>query len=199
MHEILDLSKVLDERLEIYSEGAYSDPPLKVESWCSIPDQGYKVSRLTLGTQTGTHIDAPAHFIPGGATLEQLPLQSLVGPYVWVDLDVLTPANLAELIAGYRGETILFLTSAGPVVLSEHVLKALLELPCQVWVVVYGIEIAGKEMFAFNRALFQAGKYLIEDLNAMVARWVKPGGEMIALPLRLTGVSGSPCRVIVRQ
>ena len=61
MFEILDLTKSLDQNLSIYIEGAYSDPPLQIETWCTIHEQGYKVSRLSMGTQTGTHIDAPAH------------------------------------------------------------------------------------------------------------------------------------------
>src|SRR5215213_7717095 len=39
-----------------------------------------QVSLLTIGTHTGTHVDAPAHFIPGGATVETLPLDAMVGP-----------------------------------------------------------------------------------------------------------------------
>jgi arylformamidase len=38
------------------------------------------VSHLALGVHTGTHVDAPRHFIPGGAGVESLPLASLIGP-----------------------------------------------------------------------------------------------------------------------
>jgi arylformamidase len=73
MLEIIDLTKSLDENLFIYTSGNYSDPHLQIEVWCTVQEQGYKVSRLSMGTQTGTHIDAPVHFIAGGATLEALP------------------------------------------------------------------------------------------------------------------------------
>jgi kynurenine formamidase len=201
MFEIIDLTRVLDETLPIYAEGGYSDPPLRIESWCAIREQGYRVARLCMGTQTGTHIDAPAHFDEAGVTLEALPLEALTGPYLWID-------PLQAFRAGpkgpgplHHGEAILFLASSGQggVSLPQAAFDALLSLPCPVWVAACAVEVPGREIFHFNRALAKAGKYLIEDLDEEAARRVKPGGELIALPLRLAGVSGAPCRVIVRQ
>src|SRR5258707_679695 len=40
----------------------------------------YNVARLDMGTHAGTHVDAPFHFIAGGKTVEQLPLEVLMGP-----------------------------------------------------------------------------------------------------------------------
>ncbi|NTV53794.1 MAG: FAD-binding protein, partial [Candidatus Firestonebacteria bacterium] len=103
------------------------------------------VRPLIAGGKTEEYL---AHFIPEGATLEQLPLHALVGPYLWLDLDQLTPSSLTELKTGYQGETILFLTSSAAVEISDEVFKALLELPCLVWVIVHGIEILGHELFS---------------------------------------------------
>lgn len=201
MADLLDLTRVLDEHLPIYASGSYSDPPLQIQTWCTVEQQGYTVSRLSMGTQTGTHIDAPAHFAPNGATLEALPLQALMGPYLWVDLHQVTSADLSDLRSGYKGQSILFLTSSKPAMLeaSEEVLSALLDLPCVVWVNVYEVRVIGRDPLYFHRALSAAGRYLIEDVDEAAAQLVTRGGEMIALPLRLTGVSGSPCRVVVVQ
>ena len=201
MFEILDLTRPLDENLSIYTEGAYFDPPLQVETWCAIQEQGYQVSRLAMGTQTGTHIDAPAHFVPDGPTLVTLPLQALIGPYLWLDIDWLALDELDALRSRPVSESILFLTSLSRTgtEISQEIFKRLLELPCPVWVIVYDIQVAGHESLYFHKALAQAGKFLIEDLDETVALRVRAGGEMIALPLRLVGTSGSPCRVIVRQ
>lgn len=154
-----------------------------------------------MGTQTGTHIDAPAHFVADGATLEALPLHTLIGQYLWVDLCHVTQADLSKLRLGYEGEAIRFLTSSdqSQKETSEEVLSALLELPCIVWVSVYGVRVIGHDLLYFHRALSEAGKYLIEDVDEVTARRVTPAGEMIALPLRLSGVSGSPCRVVVLE
>jgi len=199
--EIIDLTRILDESLSIYTEGDYTDPPLEIETWCTIWEQGYKVSHLSMGTQTGTHIDAPAHFYAGGATLEALPLEALIGPYLCVNLDQVTRAELVPFEADLNRKTILFLASAVPaeVEITQEVFEALLRLPCPVWAITNGIRIIGQEAFYFNRALAAAGKYLIEDLDESAARRVKPDGRMIALPLRLPGVTGSPCRVVVLQ
>jgi kynurenine formamidase len=189
--EILDLTKPLDETLPIYVEENYSDPPLLVEDWCSVQSQGYKVSRLSLGTQCGTHIDAPSHFMEGGADLGALPVDALLGKYCLFDLE----AGKLE----YRGEPILFLKSKTGVEISEEVFNSLLALPCRVWVIVFDVSVKGRDIFHFNRALAQADKYLVENLDEEAARRVKPGGELFALPLKLTATSGAPCRVVVRQ
>ncbi len=201
MTAILDLTKMLDERLPIYTSGSYSDPPLQIVPWCTVQEQGYAVSRLSMGTQTGTHIDAPAHFAPDGATLDALPIRALIGPYLWVDLCHVTQANLAALRSGYKGETSLFLTSSDPAKSqsTDEVLSALLELPCAVWVTVYAVRVIGHDPLHFHQQLSAAGRYLIEDVDEVAASGVHPGGELFALPLRLTGVPGSPCRVIVVQ
>ncbi len=201
MAEILDLTKVFDAELPIYTSGSYSDPPFRTETWCTIEQQGYTVSRICMGTQTGTHIDAPAHFSPGGATLEALPLQALIGRYLWVDLCHVKDEDLGQVRSRYKGETILFMTSSDPAKtdVPEAVLLALLKIPCLVWVIVHAVQVNGHDPLYFHQALSAAGRYLIEDLDEGTARQVTPGGEMIALPLRLTGVSGSPCRVAVIQ
>ncbi len=201
MPPLLDLTKVLDDQLPVYTSGSYADPPLEIETWCTLQQQGYAVSRLSLGTQTGTHIDAPAHFVSGGATLDALPLDALIGPYFWVDLSRLTAADLGGLTARYHGQGIPFLASSNPALTetSEEILRLLLDLPCRVWVSVYGVEVVEREPLYFHRALAEVGKYLIEDVDEAAAGQVHPGGELIALPLRLTHVTGSPCRVVVRQ
>ena len=190
--EIIDLTRTLDENLYIYSEGTYSDPPLQIEPWCTVQSQGYKVSRLTMGTQCGTHIDAPSHFMEGGADLGALPVEALVGKYFLLELDGAGKFD-------YQGEPILFLKSSAGVEISEEVFNSLLALPCRVWVIVYDIQVSDRDIFYFNRALAEAGKYLVENVDDTAAMRVKSGGEIFALPLRLVSTSGAPCRVIVRQ
>lgn len=194
--EVLDLTRVLDQDLPIYTEGAYSDPPFQIETWCTVAEQGYKVSSLSLGTQTGTHIDAPAHFAAQAAELEALPAQALMGPYLWLDL-----SEPPDLQMDYQGQAILFLTArhTNQIAIPLEKFRSLLKLPCRVWVIACGVRITGQEPLYFHRALAQAGKYLVEDLDESQAARVRPGGELFALPLRLGGASGGPCRVIVRQ
>jgi arylformamidase len=194
--ETIDLTRLLDQDLPAYTEGDYSDPHFQIDTWCTVDSQGYKVSRLSMGTQTGTHIDAPAHFAAAGAELEDLPASALMGPYGWLNLnDPIDPQN------DYQGQPILFLAASNPnqAELTLETFQMLLGLPCRVWVAACSVQVAGQGQFYFHAALAGAGKYLVEELDEEQAARVKPGGEIFALPLRLNGTSGAPCRVIVRQ
>ena len=193
--EIIDLTKPLDGNLYIYSEGSYSDPPLQIEPWCTVLAQGYQVSRVSLGTQCGTHIDAPSHFLEGGADLGALPVHALIGKYLLFDLDEIDRNGKFD----GRVESILFLRSSAHAEIPEDVFNSLLALPCRVWVIIHEISISGRDGFYFNRALAEAGKYLVEDVDETAALRVKEGGEIFALPLNLGSTSGAPCRVVVRQ
>ena len=74
---LLDVSLPLDASLPIWP----ANPPFDLTPVKRITDgASSNVSRLTLGTHTGTHIDAPRHMIEGAPTLDQLPLDALVGP-----------------------------------------------------------------------------------------------------------------------
>jgi arylformamidase len=198
---VIDLTRPMNRGLAIYAEEGYSDPPFECEEWCSVASRGFRVSALRLGTQTGTHIDAPAHFDPAGATLEALPVERLIGRYYMIDLpDRVGAAELGGMAARFAGESILLLRApaGGAARVESAGLDALLRLPPRVWAVDGSVDVEERPALEFHRRLAAAGVYLIEDLLREAARSVAPGGEMIALPLALTGTSGAPCRVVVR-
>jgi arylformamidase len=197
----LDLTKPLDENLTIYAEGDYADPPFECRDWASIARHGFRVSRLVLGTQTGTHMDAPAHFLDDGATLDALPVDQMMGRYLLIDLPAEASADDLEIpLMAHRNQRILFLRTPqeGVAVLTRPAMERLLALPPAVWVLAGEIEVWESEPLEFHRMLARAGKYLVEDLTPKTALEVEPGGEIFVLPLRLTGTSGAPCRVVVR-
>ena len=71
------------------------------------------VSHLALGAHTGTHVDAPYHFIQGGVTLDMLSLELFIGPGEVVevpDADLVTRAELDKLKIGPQTTRILFKT-----------------------------------------------------------------------------------------
>src|SRR5918998_6548398 len=56
------------------------DPGIEFEAWSAIGrGDAANVTMLHLGAHTGTHVDAPAHFIEGAPGLASLPLDALVG------------------------------------------------------------------------------------------------------------------------
>ncbi len=74
--EIYDVSVPLSADTPTYP----GDPEIRIEDWLSFAKGDHaNVSFMHLGLHSGTHVDAPAHFIPGGATVDTLPLSSLIG------------------------------------------------------------------------------------------------------------------------
>lgn len=198
MTRIIDLTRPLDQHLDIYTEGDYSDPPLTVDTWCTIPQQGYWVSRVSLGTQTGTHIDAPAHFSLQGETLEELPLAQLMGHFYRLVLGSHIDAATAEtLLHGYANEPILFLVcDTGHAQMSTEALEALCALPARLWVLSGAVTVLEQPPLYLHQRLAQAQKYLVEDLDPEAVQQVDGPGRLMAFPLKLQGVSGAPCRVV---
>lgn len=197
---LIDLTRRLNADTAIYRDGDYSDPDLVIAPWCEITRAGFRVARLGMGTQTGTHIDAPAHFNPDGETLEALDVDHLIGPYFHVD-----PAQLAEpraraaRLGRHGGERILFIAAAPTgATLAPESLDAMLGLGVRVWVVAGPVTVAGTPPLHFHSVLAAQGVYLVEDLDPQAAARVPETGWIAALPLRLEGVSGSPCRVVLR-
>ncbi|KZT41931.1 arylformamidase [Sistotremastrum suecicum HHB10207 ss-3] len=79
---MFDLTHILDSSIPVYP----GDPKFSAEPIATVPKDGYHVSHLSLGTHSGTHLDAPSHFIEGATTVHQLDLSLLVGPATVVDV-----------------------------------------------------------------------------------------------------------------
>jgi arylformamidase len=192
----IDLTRVMDAGLEIYAAGGYRDPPLEVAPWCGIDEAGFEVWRLAMGSQTGTHIDAPSHFAAGGATLDAIAPDDLIGRYLHVDAAALIDGEGDRL--RHAGEPMLFVDATAGVVLPEPAVAALLAVPCRVWILAGSLAVAGRDALHLHRALADAGRFLVEDLDPVAVARVPRRGEAVALPLRLRGTSGAPARVAVR-
>ncbi|PIJ48025.1 hypothetical protein BMH30_05900, partial [Leucobacter sp. OLES1] len=72
---LVDLSHPIETGMPVFP----GDPEVRIEPALAVPEDGVAVARLDLGSHAGTHIDAPAHSIVGGATVDELPLEWLVG------------------------------------------------------------------------------------------------------------------------
>ncbi|SLN42426.1 Kynurenine formamidase [Pseudoruegeria aquimaris] len=191
---VIDLTRPLSAATEPYRQEGYSDPPIAITPWCGIAERGFAVSALALGTQSGTHIDAPAHFAEGGPTLEALAPEALLGPYTRIDLR----RGQALPVLPARAEPILLLDARGGARLSAAMLEALIRLEAPLWVMAGEITVPGEAPLRFHERIAQAGIYLVEDLAEPELADFPPRGEIIALPLALQGTTGSPCRVLLR-
>lgn len=72
---IIDLSHPLVTGMPVYP----GDPQVAITEVLSLERHGVSVARLELGSHSGTHLDAPAHVIPGGRSVDEIPLDWLVG------------------------------------------------------------------------------------------------------------------------
>ncbi|KAK7472326.1 hypothetical protein VKT23_000445 [Stygiomarasmius scandens] len=80
---IVDLSHPLDpNKITIYP----GDPTLSCCPSSTVEKDGYSVTSISLGSHTGTHIDAPSHFFASGQTIDKVSLNTLIGPALIIDL-----------------------------------------------------------------------------------------------------------------
>lgn len=178
------------------------DPP-PAQTWLQriAWGDGIDLSQWTLGSHTGTHLDAPSHFVAGAADLEVLGLDPLVGPCLVVDL------SAAESVQVTAGERLLFRTvrrGAEAAVASNRVGLN----PAAAWrLVASGVRLVGIDALSIetpdsvaagapvHRALLSAGVVILEGLALEV---VEPGEYfLVALPLRLRHSEASPVRAVL--
>lgn len=166
-------------------------------------------SRLELSAHTGTHIDAPVHFIRDGAGIESIPLERLLGPALVLDLPGLTKIGAAGLKnAGIPEGTgrLLLKTDNGRLLEQAGFDSGYSHLTEDgaAYLVDKGINLVGIDYLsvaaygkgeAVHRALLTAGVVIIEGLDL---RRVPAGAyNLAALPLRIEGCDGSPARVVL--
>ncbi len=189
------------------------DPPIRFSHALSI-ERGdpCTVSQLELGAHTGTHMDAPVHFVRGGTGIDDMPVDTAIGPARVIPISDRESIKVEEL-AGHDiqpGERILFKTYNSEccwdtdsfvedfVYLSAPAAEYLVERGVRLvgidYLSVGGFQADGEET---HQALLNAGIWIIEGLDL---KHVLPGRvELVCLPLRIAGGDGAPARALVRQ
>ena len=203
----IDISLPIREGMIVY-EG---DPDITVSSALSL-ERGdpANVSSLRLGSHTGTHMDAPLHFISGGLGIDTLPLDLLIGPALLAEVDatrLIEPSHLEKLPLADHPRLLLKTRNSGLwdrpsfsrdyVALSLASAKLLIERGVKLVGVDYlSIEAFGAEGHPVHKTLLGAGMVILEGLDF---RRVTPGTyELYCLPLRIAVGDGSPCRAVLR-
>jgi arylformamidase len=189
------------------------DPLVHLQRASSM-DQGAvcNVSRLDFGVHSGTHIDAPVHFIDGAAGVEAVPVDALVGPAHVVDARAVDgpfdrsaiealgiPAGTERLLFRSRNSDLWnepAFTGAFSGVTRDGA-EALIDL---------GVRLVGIDYLSIapfgdptptHVALLSAGVVIVEGLDL---RAVEPGAyDLICLPVLIPGSDGGPARAIIRQ
>jgi arylformamidase len=172
------------------------------------------VSRMGMGIHTGTHIDAPLHSVSGGASLESISLEKLVGRAVVARIDVadeITPNVLAALDLPPTTRRVLFRTRnseiwrRGERSFVENYVA--LTSDAAAWIVERGIEVVGIDYLSIqlfrdtkpttHTTLLEAGVVILEglDLGTVAAGDYR----LICLPLKIAGAEGAPARIILEE
>lgn len=192
--------------------------------WPDVPDVGMKrlanmdrgavcnVTWLEMSVHTGTHMDAPLHFLNGAIGMDQMPLDATIGPARVVevkDAEFIQARHLAA-IRPRRGERLIFKTSNTGrcwdgqkfvkdfVYISQEAAAELARLGVRTVGVDY-LSVGGffKDGVETHHHLLKAGVWIIEGLDL---RDVKPGlYDLLCLPLKTLNCDGAPCRALLRS
>lgn len=167
------------------------------------------VSLLSLGSHTGTHLDAPAHFLAGGGTLEQVSLDVLMGPALVgelaserligrADLERLPLDGQTRLLLKTRNSALWALGrfSRDYVALGLDAVRYLAERGIRLVGIDYlSIEALDAPGHPVHRVLLEAGVVILEGL---CLAGVEPGVyELLCLALPVKGIDGAPCRAVL--
>jgi arylformamidase len=206
VHGLIDISLPVTSEMPIWP----GDPRPALTPVTTLAVEGVQVSQFVLGTHTGTHLDAPRHFIPGGRTIDLLDLGALVG--LCRVIEVVRPKgqiSRADLqgLALQCGDRLLLKTrnSRRPAVQTFAPDFVALEPSaadylCEQRVRLVGID--GPSIDAWGVSDFPCHKRLlgadIPIVENLVLRHVMPGiYGLIAVPLNLTGADGCPIRALL--
>ena len=197
-----------------------TDPPAFREIADYEPD-GYRERELTFVSHTGTHLDAPAHMVPGGKTLDEFPASHFIGPACVLDATDVPPGGTIEtdrldalgevlktaafllIRTGYAAkwgtpsyfDRIPLLTPAAADRLAGLAApdSAATGALRGVGLDLISVDPVGAETFPIHHALLGAGLVIIENLTSLEA--LPPAGFTLhCLPLPLSDADGAPCR-----
>ena len=198
--KIIDVTRSLKKDILVY-------PGDVIPSFNQIDHGRYLISDLYMSSHTGTHIDAPTHYLKSGNTIDTIPLRNLIGRCRVIDMsgvgNTITAGNLEGRLEGVK--RLLFKTRfSGRDTFTEEYPSLAHDAACTITdngIECIGIDSPSIESFicdgSVHRRLLGNGCIIIELLDLSDA----PEGdyEMVALPLRLAGLDGSPARVILMK
>jgi arylformamidase len=201
--KVYDISVPIHPDMIIY-EG---NPGMALERVDSIEDgASANVSRLELGVHTGTHVDAPLHFLPDGAGSESVDLEPLIGPAVVMDATSVERDLDEQALAGLQipdaTQRVLLKTSNGRLWDAGAFTHNFVRLTGSGarYLIGKGVRVVGIDFLSIgdgeaHRELLGAGVIPIEGLDL---RQVEPGEyELACLPLKLEGSDGAPARAVL--
>lgn len=188
------------------------DDPVRVEQTLFM-DRGdlYNLTFLAMSAHTGTHIDAPRHFLPEGAGIDAMPLDVMLGPARVVDVDDPIAVHARHVPTDLQpGERVLFRTRNSTEYLAKphfvepfiYVARDAAQVLADARVALVGIDylsVSGfhTDLVETHEILLGAGIWVVEGL---VLAHVQPGAyDFACMPILIPGADGAPARAMLKQ
>ena len=208
----VDLTHELHDGMPIYP----GDPSPSFVSYATLEKDGVNLTKLILGSHTGTHIDAPLHFIPDGIGIDKIPPSKLVGEAYVIDMSskpigsAITGQDLRGNLEGHVAEGDIVVCYTG---CSEHwddesirrnytyLTGDAAEYLVSKKVRAVGIDSLSVERFrapdpVAHKTLLGNGIFIIESLSQATKQFVGKRTLMICMPIKLRNGDGAPSRII---
>lgn len=211
------IKRIIDLSNTIYTElpGFPGLPKVEINRLCSVPKDGFTLTELKLHTHAGTHMDAPLHFEENGKTLDQIPLDDLIGEAALVNLphkreeEGITLADLREHGKHIKEGDIVILNTGwykkrGPndiwqkkyPYITGEALEWLVKMKVKgVGVDTVAVDMFGSPDFVAHHTLFRANIFVIEELSNL-DKIEKDRFFISIMPLNIPGVDASPVRAV---
>lgn len=208
MPRIIDLSHPISHAMPVFP----GDPEVSFEQIHSITEIGYNVTRVCIGTHSGTHIDVPRHCLDDERGADSVPLDALVG---WAEVLDLTDRLATSEITATDLDAFANRVEEGSRVLIKTGWSArfggnefFTDFPgitkdAALWLAARKVKLLGIEQpsvhaqhhLEVHKILLSTGMVLVESV-ANLDKVTQDRVYLIALPLRMVGLDGAPTRVI---
>lgn len=204
---IIDISWPITEDMTAYKDKSV----VSLKMIKDFPADNVRESLVTLGTHTGTHVDAPSHFLEAGVSIDKTPLSATVGQCVVLDM-----THCVESISRQDFQAVAHLCVSGAILLCKtRNSKSLptdrfdagfvyITADAALYLVERGIRTIGIDYLGIERnqkehethiLFMQNGIVIIEGLRL---DHVTPGAYLVCcLPLALVGTDGAPARTVL--
>lgn len=167
-------------------------------------------SALAMSVHAGTHVDAPFHFVPDGATIDEVPLDLFIGPALVCAVDAEKTITAEHIGAIHlEGETRVLFKTKNSKLLHKPTFDpdfVAFSVEAAQGLVSRGVKLVGldylsvahpDEQVPVHRAFLDHGVILLEGVDLSE---VPPGRyELICFPIKLRGSDGAPCRALLRE
>jgi arylformamidase len=194
-------------------------PAPEFESVATVPRDGYAIERVRCFTHTGTHLDAPSHFLAEGATVDQIPPDRLVGSAILLDvrseLDgtrIPVEALQSHWPQGIHAEVALLRTGwsqeRAPTRRYQFDFPGI-DVAGAEWLVRQGLRGVGIDTLGIDpyantkneahRILMKNGVWILEALDHLDTLVEGREYTLVAAPLKIAGASGAMARVFALE